>query len=129
MVLEVVIGRRQVNRDKPMISINFKLKRVVISKSTLELMGKYYNKEFSHVLLLIDRNASNAFWIRPCDSGDEGSRNLNKTSGSTRTVSCSLLLDKLNWTVTKTETYPVSWDVPNNAAKVDLSQSDKGESK
>ncbi|MGO8877885.1 MAG: hypothetical protein ACLQMS_00025 [Desulfomonilaceae bacterium] len=122
MSLQVVMATRHIFKDKAMISINPKLHRIIFNKACRELMIENYKKEFEHVLLLRDPDIENTFWVRPCGPEEAGSRQLNKASGFTRSVSCSLLLNELNWSATKTETYLVLWDFQNNAAKVDLSQ-------
>jgi len=122
MALQVVMDTRHVFRDRAMVSINPKLRRIIFNKACRELMIENYKKEFEHVLLLRDPDIENACWVRPCGPEEEGARQLNAASGSTRSVSCSLLLNELNWQATKTETYSVSWDIQNNAAKVDLSE-------
>jgi hypothetical protein len=129
MALVVVSDKRYVNRTRAMVSINPKLKRIVMNKTARELMIEHHKDEFEHVLLMIDPEVPNCFWVRACNANVEGARQLNQTSGSTRTVSCSLLLNELNWTGNKTESYPLVWDPKNNAAKVDLSQSQKGDAK
>jgi hypothetical protein len=127
MALVVVSDRRHANRDKPMVSVNYKLKRLIINKSARELMVSYYKKEFENVLLLRDTERSDAFWLMPCSPDVEGARQLNTGGGYTRTVSCSLLLNELKWKSNKTETYPVVYDRENKAFRVDLDQSQKGE--
>jgi hypothetical protein len=122
MALQVVMNKPHVFRDKAMVSINGKLSRIIFNKTCREMMIQNYKKEFEHVLLLRDPDVENAFWVRPCPPEEEGARQLNAASGSTRSVSCSLLLNELNWRPKKTETYVVSWDIENNAAKVDLTQ-------
>jgi len=96
-----------------------------MNKSTREMLIEHYKKEFEHVLLLRDPEVTNAFWIRPCEPEQEGARQLGSTSGSTRLVSCSMLLNELNWHSTKTESFPILWDSGNDAAKVDLTQNQK----
>jgi hypothetical protein len=122
MALIVVSDKRYVNRSKAMISLNSKLKRIVMNKTTREMMIEQYKKEFEHVLLLRDPEVTNCFWIRPVEPDQEGARQLNSTSGSTRLISCSLLLHELNWQSTKTETFPISWDPENLAFKVDITK-------
>ena len=126
MALRVVIDRRYINRERSMVSINPKLRRIVMNKATREMMIEHYGKDFESVLLLIDPYIADAFWIMPCTPDQEGARALNATTGITRTISCSLLLNELNWKSTKTESYPVSWDNENNAAKVELAQQQTG---
>lgn len=127
MALIAISDKRHVNRGRPMISINTKLRRIIINKTTRELMIKHYNKkEFEHILLFIDPEVPNTFWMRPCESDKENARRLYSTSDYTRTVSCSLLLNRLDWKSTKTESFPVTWDDKNDAAKIDLSQSQTG---
>jgi len=122
MALVVVSDKRYVNRSKAMISLNSKLKRIVMNKTTREMMIEQYKKEFEHVLLLRDPDIDNVFWIRPVEPDQEGARQLNSTSGSTRLISCSLLLHELNWQSTKTESFPISWDPENLAFKVDITK-------
>ena len=126
MALQVVIDRRYINRERSMVSINPKLRRIVMNKATREMMIEHYGKDFESVLLLIDPDIADAFWIMPCTPDQEGARALNATTGITRTISCSLLLNELNWKSTKTESYPVNWDNENNAAKVELAQQQTG---
>ena len=54
MALVVESDKRYVNRSKAMISLNSKLKRIVMNKTTREMMIEQYKKEFEHVLLLRD---------------------------------------------------------------------------
>jgi hypothetical protein len=126
VALVVVSDKRYVNRGRPTISINPKLRRIIINATARELMIEHYKSEFEHVLLLMDPEVPNCFWMRPISADTEGARQLNATSGSTRTVSCSLLLNELKWKSTKTESYAVIWDSENNAAKVDLAQGQQG---
>ena len=121
MALQVLIDKRHRHRDKPMVSVNPKLKRIVIYKKARELMIKEYGKEFETVLILFDPKIKDSFWLRPCRSDEEGARQLNATSDTTRTLSCSLLLKELGWVGTKTERFAVTWDAENDAARVYIS--------
>jgi hypothetical protein len=120
MVLKVIMDRRHVNRQHPTISINPKLKRIAINKTARELMIENYGRKFEHVLLLMDTENSDAFWIRPCEAAEDGARQLIVTSGNTITISCSLLLKEFNWKYTETQSFPLQWDDSNAGAKVDL---------
>jgi hypothetical protein len=120
MALKVLIDKRHEYRDQAMVSINPKLKRIVIYKAAREMMIKHYGKEFETVLILWDPKIKNAFWLRPCPPEERGARQLNATSDTTRTLSCRLLLQELDWKGTKTERFPIAWDKENDAARVDL---------
>lgn len=122
MALVIISDKRQVNRGKPMVSLNSKLRRMVINKSARELMIKNYGKEFEFVQLMMDPEVPNVFWMAPCEENDEGARRLNAGTGATRSVSCSLLLNQLGYESEKTQSYAVSWDLVNRAIKVDLTQ-------
>ena len=52
MALQVVMDTRHVFRDKAMVSINPKLRRIIFNKTSREMMIENYKKEFEHVLLL-----------------------------------------------------------------------------
>lgn len=124
MALQVLIDKRHEYRDQAMVSINPKLKRIVIYKAAREMMIKHYRKAFETVLILWDSKIKNAFWLRPCPPEEKGSRQLSATSDTTRTLSCRLLLQQLEWKGTKTERFPIAWDEKNDAARVDLSKSE-----
>lgn len=118
MALELLIDERHRHGERPMVSINPKLKRIVMYRSTRELMVQNYGEQFEAVVILIDRSIKDAFWIRPCRLDVEGARRLHKTSDTTRSLSCSLLLQQLQWKGEKTQRFPVEWDAENSAAKV-----------
>ena len=105
-----------------MVSINPKLKRIVIYKKAREKMIQRYGQEFETVQIMFGKDYKDAFWLSPCDPNEEGARQLNATSDTTRTLSCSLLLRTLEWEGTKTERFPVKWDSEYDAWRVDLSQ-------
>jgi hypothetical protein len=121
MVLEVVIDKRRTHRDSARISVNPKLNRIVINKKARELIERNHKKQLTHVQLLRDPDVQNAFWMRPCEPTDIGARQIDTSSGTTLTVSCRLLLKELKWKAKETQSFPISWDAENNAAKVDLS--------
>ncbi len=122
MALVIISDSRSVNRGKPMVSINTRLRRMVINKSARELMIKNYGKEFEFVQLMMDLEVPNCFWMAPCGENDEGARRLNAGTGASRSVSCSLLLNQLGYSRETTESYAVAWDSSNRAIKVDLGQ-------
>lgn len=125
MALVIISDSRHVNRGKPMVSINTRLRRMVINKSARELMIKNYGKEFEFVQLMMDPQIPNVYWMAPCEESDEGSRRLNAGTGATRSVSCSLLLNQLGYSSDTTKSYAVIWDSSNRAIKVDLTQDKK----
>lgn len=126
MALVIISDKRHVNRGKPMVSINTRLRRMVINKSARELMIKNYGKEFEFVQLMMDPQIPNVYWMSPCEENDEGSRRLNAGTGATRSVSCSLLLNQLDYSSDTTKSYAVTWDSDNRAVKVDLTQGQEG---
>lgn len=125
MALFIISDSRNVNRGKPMVSINTRLRRMVINKSARELMIKNYGKEFEYVQLMMDLEVPKCFWMAPAGENDEGARRLNAGSGATRSVSCSLLLNQLGYESEKTKSYAAIWDSTNRAIKVDLTQDKK----
>lgn len=120
MALVVLGNPKYASREKPMVSINPKLRRISMNKLCVELIQAEYGKDFKHIQILIDTDASDRFWIRPCEPDDGDSRLVNMTTGATRTVSCSQLLANVTWTGTKTEAFLAEWDEENQAVKVDL---------
>jgi hypothetical protein len=129
MALIIISDKRHVNRGKPSVSINAKLRRIVINKSARELMIKNYGKEFEFVQLMLETEIPNVFFMAPCEEDDEGSRRLNAGTGATRSVSCSLLLNQLGYESDTTKSYAVAWDAVNRSIKVDLSQEEGGKKK
>jgi len=124
MALETLIDARHEHRDQAMVSINPKLQRIVIYKAAREMMIQKYGEEFEAVLIQMDGKNKIAFWLKPCRREERGSRQLNTTSATTRTLSCRLLLQRLEWKGTKTERFHIAWDEKNEAARVDLSKSE-----
>jgi hypothetical protein len=123
MALVPVGDKRYLNRDKPMVSINPKLNRLVIYQKTRELMIEHNDgKEFEHIVLLRDPEELDAFWIKVADSEEPFARKLNATSDTTRTAAISLLLKELDWKGKATERFPAMWDSKNKCIKVDISK-------
>ena len=126
MALKPVGDARYLYRDKPTVSINPKLNRLVIYQKTRELMiDKNEGSEFEHAVLLTDEEQPDAFWIKVAEPDEPYARKLNATSDTTRTVAISLLLKQLGWTGKKTERFPAKWDKENNCVKVDISKKQK----
>lgn len=121
MKLKVLVDDRHRHRSSAMVSINPKLRRIVIYKKSREEMIQKYGQEFETVQIMFHKDIKDAFWLTPCDPDEEGARQLNATSDTTRTLSCSLLLKTLEWEGTKTERFPITWDTEHEAWKVDVS--------
>src|SRR5208337_1958293 len=128
MRLKPVADERFASRDRPMVSINPKLKRLTIYQKAREMMmEKSGVEEFEYVTLFVDEDGElpYTFWIKPVNEGEPNARKLNVTSDSTRTLAISMLLNKLKWRGQKTERFPMIWDKQVKCARVDLPVSDK----
>lgn len=127
MRLKPVADERFLHRDRPMVSINPKLKRLTIYQKAREMMiEKSGVPDFEYVILFLDEEGEfpRSFWIQPIEEGELNARKLNVTSDSTRTLAISMLLKKMKWGGKKTERFPVTWDKKNKCARVDLSVPD-----
>lgn len=108
-----------------MVSINIKIKRLVLFKSALDLMTRKYGKKFENVLILFDSEVTNCFWLRPCSDNEHGARKLTPASRSSRTLSISLLIGKLGLRGEGTQKFALEWDEENSAAKVTINYEEK----
>ena len=88
-------------------------------------MVEYFKGEFEDILILLDEERTDAFWLIPCLEDEPDARHLNKTAGGTRTCSCTVLLQALKYEDTETKNFPLSYDSENRAFMVDLSQGEK----
>lgn len=118
MVLEILIDQRNLYRGETMVSINIKLRRLVLFRSAIDLMVAKYGSKFENVLILFDSEVKDAFWLRPCSADEHGSRKLTAASRSSRTLSISLLIGRLGLGGEGTQKFPLEWDDENSAAKV-----------
>lgn len=123
MRLKPVADERFLRRDHPMVSINPKLKRLIIYQKAREMMiEKSGVPDFEYVILFLDEEGEypQSFWMKPVEEGELHARKLNVTSDSTRTLAISMLLNKLKWSGNKTERFPLVWDKKAKCARVDL---------
>ena len=129
MALKVFRDIKYSGRKKPQISLNPVLKRFSMNRQSRNLMVDYFKGEFEDILILIDEDRTDAFWLKPCKEDEPDSKHLNRTVGGTRTCSISLLLQELKYEETETKNFPLSYDKINDAFMVDISQKEKGEKK
>ena len=88
-------------------------------------MVEYFKGEFEDILILIDEERTDAWWLKPVKGDVPDARHLNKTAGGTRTVSCTVLLQALKYEDTETKNFPLSYDKVNDAFMVDLNLGEK----
>ena len=129
LVLEELVVIADSRRGKTLngetiVSVNPKLKRMTLYKTTKNLMAEKSGQEFDHVLLLKSPTSKDKFWIRPCNPNQPGARKLN-SNGVTKTLSCSMLLHEVSWDPEKTVNLDVKWDDNYNALKVEVPKEDK----
>jgi hypothetical protein len=118
MVLELLLDKRHLHKGETMVSLNIKLRRLVLYKSSLDLMKEKYGQEFDHVLIFFDSEVPNCFWLRPASADEHGSRKLSPASQSCRMLSISLLIGKLGLKGEETQKLPLEWDEKNSSAKI-----------
>lgn len=126
MALRVLSDRKYSGRKKPQISLNPLLKRISFNRAARNLMVEYFKEEFEDILILIDDERTDAFWLKPAREDEPDARHLNKTVGGTRTCSCTILLQALKYQEKETKNFPLSYDKANDAFMVNLSEGAKG---
>ena len=126
MAIQVLSDDKYSRRKRPQVSLNFALKRLAFNKAARNLMVDYFKDEFENIIFLIDDQRTDVFWVKPCNEDNDDARHLNRTVGGTRTCSCSLLLEKLNWQSNETGNFALSYDSEIDAFRVDISQKEKG---
>ena len=122
MALETFIDDRYRHRGSACVSIQPKLSRLLLYKMAYEILETHYGKDVDFVLILLDKDRPNFFWIRPSDSDAPGARKLDKTSKNTRTLSIRSLIKKLRISSEKTVIFGIIWDEEAAAARVDISE-------
>lgn len=121
-MLEVVVNERATNKDVPTVSVNGKLKRLLISSMAMETMAQHFGKEISYVQLLRDPAIERCIWIRASEPEERGARSLGSTKGSTKLVACAVVLRLIGYFETKTASFPIVYDPQNAAFKVDMKE-------
>lgn len=129
MALKILKDKKYSGRKTPQISLNPLLKRISFNRAARNLMVDYFKAEFEDILILVDEERTDAFWLKPCKEDEPDGKHLNRTAGGTRTCSISLLLQELKYEETETKNFPLSYDKINDAFMVDISQKEKGEKK
>jgi hypothetical protein len=123
MALEVVVNESRSNRDIPRVTVNGALKRLLINGKAMEEIQKKFGKPVSHLVLLRDPEIERCIWIRAAEPEERGARSLGSTKGSTKLVSCSMLLRLVGYNdETKTVSFPIVYDPENAAFKVDMAE-------
>ena len=87
MVLEIFVDERYRHRGSACVSINVQLSRLILYKQAYQILETHYGQEVDFLQILLDKDRPNFFWLRPCDSEAPGSRKMDRTSKSTRTLS------------------------------------------
>jgi len=125
MATKVLIDDRYLHRGAAFVSINPKLSRLLLYKKGYELIKKHYGRDVEHVQILTDKERSNFFWLKPCDTDAPGSRKMDRTSASTRTLSIRALFNELEWKPDGTVRLPLEWDSEEKAARLDISKAEE----
>jgi hypothetical protein len=122
MVLEVFIDDRYRHRGSSCVSINVQLSRLILYKQAYQILETHYGQELDFLQVLLDDDRPNFFWLKPCDSEAPGSRKMDRTSKSTRTLSVRSLLKKMKITSKETIRFGLAWDEKADAGRIDISQ-------
>ena len=126
MVLEVFIDDRYRHRGSSCISINVQLSRLILYKEAYQILETHHGQEVDFLQILLDKDRPNLFWLKPCDSNAPGSRKMDRTSKSTRSLSVRAVLKKLNITSKETLRFGLTWDEEADAGRIDISQTEDG---
>jgi hypothetical protein len=121
-MLEVILNERATNKDCPTVSVNGTLKRILINGRAMEMISEHFGKEVSHVTLLRDPKTERCLWIRAATPEERGARSLGSTKGSTKLVSCAVVLRLIGYNETKTSSFPIFFDSENQAFKIDMKE-------
>ena len=125
MATKVLIDDRYLHRGAAFVSINPKLSRLLLYKKGYELIKKHYGRDLEYVQIKTDDERKNLFWLKPCDSDASGSRKMDQTSPSTRTLSIRALFNELKWKPDGTVRLPLEWDSEEEAARLDISKAEE----
>jgi hypothetical protein len=100
-----------------------------MNKYAFELLCKKYGKEVQWAQLLLDDDVPGVFWVRPSPPEGDDCKKLDKPSPNTRSISISVLLNELNWSIKETTRYDFEYDENLKSGRVDTNKktdSDKG---
>ncbi len=125
MATKVLIDDRYRHRGAEYVSINPKLSRLLLYKKGYEVIRENYGQDVEYAQILTDKERSNFFWLKPCNSEAPGARKMDRTSQHTRTLSIRALLKELKWKPSNTTRLPLEWDKEEGAARIDITQRDE----
>jgi hypothetical protein len=112
MAFQVVIGKkgRLGGKQPEAVTLNFKLGRIVILTNVYMIMRTRFEREVQYVRLLVDKDQPDVFLIQPCKEDDHGARCLDKTAGTTPSISARYLFNKLGLPRDGLKRCPVTWN-------------------
>jgi hypothetical protein len=112
MAFKVVIGKKGRLGGKPLeaVTLNFKFGRLVLLTHIYHIMRARFDGEVNYVRLLLDEEQPDVFLIQPCDERAHGARHLDKTAGTTPSISARYLFNQLGLPHDGFRRSPVSWD-------------------
>jgi len=120
MATKVLIDDRHRHRGSEYISLNPKLRRILLYKKGYQVLRDNFGGDVDFVQVLTDDEQPHFFWMRPCNPDAPGARKMDKTSTNTRTLSIRALLKELNWKPTETVRLRLEWDKREAAARIDI---------
>jgi hypothetical protein len=119
MTVKVLINEKNQRLNHPAVTINPKLRRLMLNQQAFSLLLKDHGTESQYVQILYDyADPKGIFWIKMCNPELPGSRKLDTTSKSTRTCNISSLLQVLNLNSTETTRFEMTYDKQLKAGKV-----------
>ncbi len=127
MAIRVVSSEKSHKRNKPSVAISPKLKRLTMNKYAFELLCKKYGGKVEWAQLLLDDDIPGVFWVKPTTSEADDCKRLDKPSPNTRSISISVLLNELSWSINTTSRYDFVWDDELQSGRVDTNKKTDGD--
>ena len=122
-MLKLIASLKHRGRGGQLVSIDPRRNKLSLYKQTVELMTREHGSSFDYVQIFVDPEVPSRFWLKPCESSDDGARKLNQSSPSNRSLTISLLLQELDPRPETTVRVKVEWDTENSALRGDLEKS------
>ena len=112
MAFEVVMATKgKLGGKQPeAVTLNLKLGRIVILANIYAVMKTLFGSEVQCVRLLFDEDRRDVFLIQPCNKEDPGARRLDKTPGTSPSLSARSLFSRLGLGQGESKRCPVTWD-------------------
>ena len=127
MAIRVLSSEKSQRTNRPTVAISPKLKRLLLNKHAYDLLCKKYGKKVDWAQLLIDDDVQGVFWVKPTPPEADHCKRLDSPSKNTRSLSITILLNSLKWSIKETTRYNFLWDDEQKAGRVDTNQKIDGD--